>query len=266
LKILGSQSFRRVVGREQREQLLEAAGRLQSGETYREDQLHRAVYIEVELAVLGAIRRSNRHLALELWLVEVDSGDTLYGGQTTYANIEELAADADRLARILVQAGRQPRIEKDEEPPPPKKKPKLEAAAGFSLGQENVTAASGIDGGSYFYAEVLVELNRILGISVKYEIGLFPGYSPNHLIMVLPRLNIRWRMELYSALTFAYLISTDYRSPPYHYLGARLCPVYSGSLDGFSIEILPVSLLFNLEDGQPLFMIELLSLALWPPL
>ena len=39
--------------------------------------------------------------------------------------------------------------------------------------------------------------------------------------------------------------------------------IYSGDLEGISIELLPVSVLFNLEDGQPLFMIELLSLALW---
>ena len=130
---------------------------------------------------------------------------------------------------------------------------------------ENVTAARGIDGGSYFYAEVLAELNRILGISVKYEIGLFPRYSPHHLITVLPRLNIRWDRDLYSALSFAYLISTDYRNQPYHYLGARLCPIHSGNMEGFSIELLPVSVLFNLEDGQPLLMIELLSLVIWPP-
>ena len=212
---------------------------------------------------MGEVRRSNNRLALELWLVEVDSGDALYSGQSSYANIEQLIADADRLVRVLVQASREPHIAQEEDHRQPREKLKLEASAGFSLGQENVSAARGVDGGSYFYAEVLADLNGILGLSVKYEIGLFPGYSPHHLIMVLPRLNIRWMEDLYSAVSFAYLVTTDYRSSPCHYLGARLCPVYSGNLDGFSIEILPVSLLFNLEDGQFLFMIELLSLALW---
>jgi hypothetical protein len=264
LKILGSQAFRRVVSREQREQMLQAAGQHDRSKTYRQNQLHKARYIEVELAVLGEIKRNNQGLELELWLVEVDSGDTLYNGRTTYANTEKLSADADRLARILVQASRQLRIEQDEEPRVPKIKPELEAAAGFGLGQENATAAPGIDGGSYFYAEVLTMLNNVLGISVKYQIGLFPRYSPNHLIMVLPRLNIRWQEDLYSALSFAYLISTDYRSQPYQYLGARICPVHSGDLDGISIELLPVTVLFNLENGQLLFMLQLLSFALWP--
>jgi len=44
----------------------------------------------------------------------------------------------------------------------------LKAVGGFRLGQEGVTTAPAVEGGSYLYGEVLGEFNRIFGISLRY--------------------------------------------------------------------------------------------------
>jgi hypothetical protein len=85
------------------------------------------------------------------------------------------------------------------------------AAAGFRIGRESVTAAPGIDGGSHLYAEMLAELKRIFALSLKYSLGLFPAYSENHLISVLPRVNI------------------------------PLAPIHSGNIGGISTELMSIA-------------------------
>lgn len=162
---------------------------------------------------------------MNLWLLDVASGDTLYSDQRSYSSVEELLQDTGRLASALVRASRQQRIvEPDDRDERRKREPELEAAAGFRIGQESVTTAPGIDGGSHLYAEVLVELNSA-----------------------------------------GYLISTDYRGESHHYIGARLCPIHSGNIGGISIELLPLSVFFDLAGGQPVVMFELLSIAFWLP-
>ncbi|UCF98547.1 MAG: hypothetical protein JSV89_03190 [Spirochaetaceae bacterium] len=262
LKILGTQGFRRVVGREQREQLLEQAGTVRRHRSYEKNQLQQARIIEVELAVLGEIRKEGDGYRVDLQLVEVDSGDTLYSDEWTYGSIEELLQDADRLATALVRASRQPRVVEPEKEPPGQKS-ELDTLMGIRLGQEGITAAPGIDGGGYLYYEAMAEFNSTVGFGVKYAVGLFPAYSANHLITILSRLNIRLADELYTGISAAYLLSTNYRNEPHHYLGARLVPIHSGNIGGISIEVLPVSVLFDLASGRPVFMFELLSLAFW---
>ena len=266
VKIRQTQAIRQVVSREQREQLLQESGRVQRQRSYEKSQLHKATIIEVDLAVLGEIRKDGNAYRMNFWLLEVASGDTLYSDGRSYPSVEELLRDTDRLASALVRGSRQPRIvEPEDRDERWKRKPEVEVAAGFRIGHEAVTAAPGIDGGSHFYAEVLAELNRVFAVSLKYSLGLFPVYSENHLITVLPRLNIRLADELYTAISAGYLMSTDYGRELHHYLGARLCPIYSGNIGGISIELLPLSVFFDLAGGQRVFMFELFSLAVWLP-
>jgi hypothetical protein len=260
LKILETQGFRRVINRTQREELLSEAGRVRRG-SYEKNQLQSASIIEVELAVLGEIRSNDDGLRLNIWLLDVASGDTLYSGGMVYGSMEELVQDCERLASILVRSSRQSQIVPEKE----RKPRELKVVAGFRLGQEGVTAAPAVEGGGYLYGEVLGEFNRIFGISLKYAAGLFPSYSNNHLITVLSRLNIRLAEELYSAVSIGYMISTDYRTALRHYIGARFSPIYSGNLEGISIEILPFSLFFDVESWKPAFMVELMSIAFWLP-
>jgi hypothetical protein len=261
LKILETQGFRRVVNRTQREELLRAAGRVRRGGSYEKDQLQFASIIEVDLAVLGEIRISGDGYRLNLWLLDVATGESLYSDHMVYGSTEELVQDCDRLAATLVRSSRQSQIVPEKE----KKPREFKAVVGFRLGQEGVTAAPTVEGGSYLYGEVLGEFNRIFGISLKYAAGLFPTYSKNHLITVLSRLNIRLSEELYTAVSIGYMISTDYRTVLRHYIGARVSPIHSGNLGGISIELLPFSLFFDVESWQPVFAIELLSIAFWLP-
>lgn len=267
LEILETQAIRRVVSREQREQLIRESGGNRRRGSYEKKQLHNAAIIEVELAVLGEIRKDGKVYRLELRLLEVDSAESLFSDQRSYTDAEELLQDAHRLASALVRASRQPRIvQPDNGDERRERKPELKTEAGFRIGHEASTAAPGIDGGSHLYAEVLAEVNRIFAVSLKYSIGLFPVYSENHLITVLPRVNIRLAEELYTAISAGYLMSTDYRGKPYHYLGARLSPIHSGNIGGISLELLPLSVFFDLDGGKPVFTFELLAIAFWLPL
>jgi hypothetical protein len=261
LKLLVTQGFRRVVDRDTREQLLREAGRVRRHGSYEKNQLHRAAIIEVDLAVLGEIRMNAGGYQVTVWLLEVKSGDTLYSEQKSYAGKDELIQDIDRLASALLRSSRQSR-----RAPETERKPlKLDAVIGFRLGQEGVTSAPAIDGGSYLYGEVLAELNRIFGFSLKYSTCLFPYYSANHLITALPRLNIRLADDLYTGLSLGYMLSTDYRSELRQYIGVRLCPIHSGNMMGISIELLPFSVFFDVQSRQPVFMVELMSIAFWLP-
>jgi hypothetical protein len=267
LEILKTQAIRRVVSREQREQLIRESGGNQRRGSYEKKQLHNATIIEVELAVLGEIRKEGNLYRLELRLLEVDSAESLFSDQRSYTDAEELLQDADRLASVLVRVSRQPRIvEPDNDDERRERKRELETVAGLRIGHEASTAAPGIDGGSHLYAEVLAELNRVFAVSLKYSVGLFPVYSENHLIAVLPRVNIRLAEELYTAISAGYLMSTDYRGKPHHYLGARLSPIHSGNIGGISLELLPLSVFFDLDGGKPVFIFELLAIAFWLPL
>lgn len=261
LKILETQGFRRVIDRTQREESLREAGRARRHGSYEKDQLQSASIIEVELAVLGEIRRNGDGYRVNLWLLDVATGDTLYSDEMVYGSTDELVQDCDRLASTLVRSSRQPRIVPEKEGKPRE----IKAVVGFRLGQEGVTEAPAVAGGSYLYGEVLGEFNRIFGISLKYAAGLFPTYSENHLITVLSRLNIRLAEELYTAVSVGYMVSTDYRTVLRHYIGARVSPVHSGNMGGISIELLPFSLFFDVESWQPVFTIELMSIAFWLP-
>jgi hypothetical protein len=267
MKILETQGFRRVISPERREQLLqEAGGGLRLG-SYHKRQLHNAEIIGVELAVLGEIRKQGAEYLVDLRLLEVASADTLFRNQYSYSNLEDLSRDAGRLATILVRASRQPRVVEPEngESLPRRTRRDLEVVAGVRLGQESVTEAPGVDGGSHLYLELLAELNRLFGLSVKYSVGLFPVYSENHLVTILPRVNIRLAEEVYTAISTGYMISTDYHGELHHHLGARFAPIYSGNMEGISIEAWPVSLFFDLSDGSTVFMLELISIAFWRP-
>jgi len=268
LEILKTQGIRTVVRREQRERLIEgeqAGGsrRMHGSRRYEKVQLANAALLKVDLAVLGEILKTREAYSLGIRLFDVAAGRVLYGEQVEYGSDEQLRQDLERIAVSLVRASGQPPVAEDEKQPPLKREPKLGAAAGFRLGQEGVTAAPGIEGGGALYAEVLTELNHIVGLSVKYAVVVFPSYSASHLITLLPRLNLRLAEGVYLGISAAYTISTDYRSRPQHYLGFRLCPIYSGNIDGLSIEILPFSVLCGLRDGQTVFSMELISLGFW---
>ena len=100
--------------------------------------------------MLGAIRRSGDGYRVNLWLLGVATGDTLYSDEMVYGSTDELVQDCDRLASTLVRSSRKPRIvpEKEEKPR------ELKAVVGFRLGQEGVTEAPAVAGGSYLYGEV----------------------------------------------------------------------------------------------------------------
>jgi hypothetical protein len=133
--------------------------------------------------------------------------------------------------------------------------------AGIKVGQEGVSRAQGVDGGNYLYAELSAFLGAYLGINLKYSVNLFPYSWRNHLAGVQSRFHIPLTKELWTAVEVGYLLATDYRLPPEHFVGATVSPLYSGDLEGVSVELLPFSVYFNLRTGEPLLMVELLSLG-----
>lgn len=58
----------------------------------------------MELAVLGEIRKDDDGYRLNLWLLDVATGDTLYSDGLVYRSTEELILDCDRLAEELYTA------------------------------------------------------------------------------------------------------------------------------------------------------------------
>jgi hypothetical protein len=264
LKILETQMIRRVVSPERRDQLILESGAGVRGGTYTKRQLENAAVIGVELAVVGEIRRDRNGTRIDLRLVEVATGSTLYGELRAYSSFDELLRDTEQMSSVLVRAAGQRRIAEPEDRSDRRKR-ELRTVAGFRIGQESVTAAPGIDGGSHLYAEIMAELNRVFALSLKYSLGLFPSYSQTHLISVLPRVNIPLAEDLYTALSAGYMISTDYRNEFRQYLGARLTPIHSGNIGGISIELFPLSVFFDLDGGKTVFLFELMSIAFWLP-
>jgi len=90
LKILETQGFRRVINRTQREELLREAGRVRRHGSYVKNQLQSASIIEVELAVLGEIRRNGDGYRVNLWLLDVATGDTLYSDEMVYGGTGDM--------------------------------------------------------------------------------------------------------------------------------------------------------------------------------
>jgi hypothetical protein len=133
--------------------------------------------------------------------------------------------------------------------------------AGIKVGQEGVSRAPGVDGGSYLYAELSAFLGAYLGINAKYSVNLFPNSFRNHLIGLQSRFHIPLTKDLWAAVEVGYLLATDYRLAPEHFVGATVSPLYSGDLQGVSVELLPFSVYFNLRTGEALLMLELLSLG-----
>lgn len=256
-----SQSYSRVVDRSSRQELLRRSGWQESSGSYEKAQLRAAAQLKVDLAVLGELKKSSSSYTLSLRLVDVRSGESLLREQYRHPSLDRLQDDCGRLASELQWASRRETL-----PPGDGIKPRERGVvAGFKAGQEGVSRAESIEGGSYLYAELSAELNRIFAASLRYSVCLFPAPFQDHLISVHSRINIRLAENLYSAISLAYLISTDYEQKPAHHVGLRLCPIYSGNMEGIAIELLPFSLFFDVESWRPVYMLELLSLGFWLP-
>ena len=171
------------------------------------------------------------------------------------AGLTALLAACNQLAGgISEAAARRPPRETAARKPSP-----LEWALGFGLGQEGVSASSTVAGGSYLYLETLALVNDRIGIEARYAVGLFPEAWTNHLLGANLRLQIPLGDEVLLAGGLGYLLSIGADGHLSHLLGARLVPIAGGE-DEFLIELLPLGLYFDLDTGQAVFTLELLTI------
>jgi hypothetical protein len=256
MRIGETRTVRRVVEREEREELLSRKPQEQRSRDYTQDQLSRAARLPVQVAVLGRFSWNGQQYRLQLRLLEVKSGELLFEKGGTFSSKGELYAACDRLAAGIAGAA--------VSSPPPRKaagqpRSPLELSLGFGLGQEGVSASSGIGGGSYLYLETLLLLNRFIGLDARYAFRLFPTAWGSHLLSTHFRLHLPPRKEVFMAGELGYLLSVDAQGQPAHFIGARLVPIAGGE-EEFFVELLPVALYLDVDTWEAVFTLELLTM------
>ena len=257
MRIRETGTVRRVVGREQRERLLGSREAVEPTGQYEPDQLAAAARLRLDLIVVGTMTWNRQQYVLWLRVLDAGSGITLFDEGRTVSNRGVLLAARDYLAiRIAGAVAAPPRREADR-----KQREPLEVTPGFGLGQMGVSAGSSVSGGSYLYLRSSLMANDFLGVSTRYAFRLFPTIWDNHLLSVELRLKIPPGKEVFFAMELGYLLSFGGQQEASHLLGGRVIPIAGGE-DEFFFELLPIALYFDLDTGQPVFILELLAMEL----
>lgn len=257
IRIRETGNIRRVVDREEREELLNRRGPIQPIGEYEPDQLAAAAHLKLDLIVVGVLTWNRQQYSLRLRLLDVASGEVLLDEGRAVSSRGELLAACDYLAiRIAGAAATPPGKATDR-----KQREPLELTPGFGLGQTGVSAGSSVPGGSYFYLRGSLIVNDFVGVSGRYAFRLFPTIWDNHLLSTHLRLQIPPRKEVFFAMELGYLRSFGGQKGVSHLLGGRVVPIAGGE-DEATFELLPVALYFDLDSGEPVFMLELLALEL----
>lgn len=258
-RISESGSMRRVVDRQKREKLLGRQPQVQRSRDYDEEQMSRAERLPVELAVLGRLSWNRQQYELEVRLLAVESREVLYRQRGSFPDRGELLAACDRLAAGIAAAAAAGRALK---PETKRELPPLEPSVGIGLGQEGVSAGSGVSGGSYLYLDALAMLNRFVGIDAGYALRLFPSFGGSHLLRTHLRVHVPLAKDAYTALGLGYLLSMDAGGASSHLVGGRVAPIAGGDDEVF-FELLPVALYFDVETGEAVFTLELLAVTVF---
>ena len=203
----------------------------------------------------GSLSLDGNLRVLRVSLLERTSGGVLMSWQKTYARRAQLMSDCAAVARAVAASLPAPRRPDTPHQPPPE----VELDAYVRLGQAGVSRTATVSGGSYVYTELSVEMDRVVGLSLRYTTGLLPAPFVDHLVDARLRMNVPVGDQVYLGLGLAWMLSTALGQPPVHWIGFRLCPVYSGDLDGFSVELLPVTLFLDPLSGEVLVSVELVS-------
>jgi hypothetical protein len=122
-----------------------------------------------------------------------------------------------------------------------------------------------VAGGSYFYARTSLMFNRNLGVGARYAFRLFPTIWADHLLNFDLRLQAPLENDIWFIVEGSYLFNFGKQGFGSHHVGLRISP-FAGGEDEFLFELLPVALYFDLETGDPVFMLELLALVVFFPL
>jgi hypothetical protein len=255
-------NIRRVVEREERERRLERRGATQITGQYIRDQLAGAAVLNLDLAVLGRITWNRQQYGLQLRLLEVSSGRVLYEEGGAFNTKGQMLAACDRMAIRIAAAAVAARQKKTVAR---KTRKPLEPFLGFSPGQVGVSSGSVVAGGSYFYARTSLMFNRNLGVGARYAFRLFPTIWADHLLNFDLRLQAPLENDIWFIVEGSYLFNFGKQGFGSHHVGLRISP-FAGGEDEFLFELLPVALYFDLETGDPVFMLELLALVVFFPL
>jgi hypothetical protein len=262
VRIQETGAVRRVVNRQQRDKRLSRRATVELTGQYTQDQLNAAAILKLDLIVVGTLTWNRQQYVLKLRLLEVASGRPLFDEGRTVFNGGELLAACDELAigigAVATEAGSRKKAEREKREP-------LDLFLGFSLGQVGVSAGSGVDGGSYLYAQSLLMFNRNLGLGARYAFRLFPIIWEDHLLTADLRFQVPLEKDIFIILEGSYLLDFGGQGAVSHLVGARLSPIAGGE-DEFLFELLPVALYFDLDTGEPVFMLQLLSLMVFFPL
>lgn len=206
--------------------------------------------LKADLVLFGSMRMEDNARISKLVMVETATARVLLADETAYQRLAQLRNDCARVAGLV--ADRRPR-----KVTPPKR-----AFSGFvKLGQEGVSRSSSIGGGSYVYVALAAELNKVLGVDVRYAIVLFPTPFQDHLVSGRILFHVPLSSEVSITPGLGYLLSTNYRDPPEHWIGLSLCPVSSGDLGGVSIELLPFALFWRPGTRELALTFELVALG-----
>jgi hypothetical protein len=256
ISIRETRRIRRVVGREAREKLLTRKPLIQPGGNYEQDQLSLAAQLGVQAAVLGQFSWNGQQYRLKLRLYGVAGGELLWQNEGTFSTKDGLHEACDRLTAGIAGAAEWLPAPKEASR---KERSPLQAALGFGLGQQGVSASSAVAGGSYLYLEGLALLNRFVGINARYAFRLFPTAGGSHLLSTHLRFQVPPGKEVFLAGELGYLLSLDPQGMPSNLVGVRLTPIAGGE-DEFFFELLPVALYLDVDDWKPVFTLELLSI------
>jgi hypothetical protein len=228
------------------------------GGNYQQDPLSLAAKHRAQAAVLGQFSWNGQQYRLQLRLYKVAGQQLLWQDEAAFSSMGGMRQACDGLtAGIVAAVATAPGAVGQ---PAPERTP-LEAAWGFGLGQQGVSASSAVAGGSYLYLEGLVLFNRFVGINARYAFRLFPTAGGSHLLSTHLRFQVPPGKELFFAGELGYLLSLEPQGAPAHLVGVRLIPIAGGE-DEFYFELLPMALYLDVETWKPVFALELLSIKL----
>jgi hypothetical protein len=216
------------------------------------DQLSLAARLGVRAAVLGQFTWNGQQYRLQLRLYRVAGQELLWQDEAVFSTMNRMRQACDGLTAGLIAAAAAAARQAAPEPVP------LEAAWGFGIGHQGVSASPAVPGGSYLYLEGLALLNRFVGINARYALRLFPTAGGSHLLGTHLRFQVPPGKEVFLAAELGYLLSLEPQEQPAHLVGARLTPIAGGE-DEFFFELLPVALYFDVATGKPVLTLELLS-------